>query len=121
MDTYTARLDALSELAPREGIPAHKGFILGDDGMTVEAIKAKEMAIAKVVELYVGLGDAVGLRGFLTELRPLFVNLSKAKTAKIVRSIIDSIAKIPNSVKLQVGLSGHLASRGRWRCVDGGV
>ena len=38
----------------------------------------------------------------LTELRPLFAVIPKAKTAKIVRTIIETIAKVPNSAQLQV-------------------
>ena len=104
MDVYSERLEAIEErgLPPHDAIRAFKELILGDGVVTVEAVKAKETAIAKTVELYVGLRDALSLRTFLTELRPLFALLSKAKTAKIVRSIIDSIAKVPNSVSLQV-------------------
>ena len=50
--------------------------------------------------------DAPGLRALLTDLRPLFAAVPKAKTAKIVRTVIDSIAKVPNSTQLQVGGGG---------------
>ena len=46
--------------------------------------------------------DAGALRNLLTELRPLFAVITKAKTAKIVRTIIETIAKVPNSTQLQV-------------------
>ena len=40
----------------------------------------------------------------LKELRPMFELLPKAKTAKIVRTVIDSMAKIPNTTDRQVAL-----------------
>ena len=41
----------------------------------------------------------------LTELRPLFVNIPKAKTAKMVRGVIEALSKIPNTTALQVRCS----------------
>jgi len=42
------------------------------------------------------------LRTLLTELRSLFALIPKAKTAKIVRTVVDTIAKVPNSTAVQV-------------------
>lgn len=87
-----------------EDISTFKSIIFDDttQNTTVEVIKTKENAIQKLADIYVKKGDAQALRHFLTELRPLFNFFSKAKTAKVVRTIIDSIAKIPNSTDLQV-------------------
>ena len=51
---------------------------------------------------YVKAKDAQALRQLLTDLRPLFTALPKAKTAKLVRTIIDTIAKVPGSTQVQV-------------------
>lgn len=59
-------------------------------------------AIQKLSDLYAKQQDAGALRALLTELRPLFAAIPKAKTAKIVRTIIETIAKVPNSTQLQV-------------------
>ena len=59
-------------------------------------------AIQKLNDLYANQHDAGALRRLLTELRPLFAVIPKAKTAKIVRTIIETIAKVPNSTQLQV-------------------
>ncbi len=55
-----------------------------------------------MADLYAAQGDAPALRQLLTELRPLFAAVPKAKTAKIVRGIIETVARVPNSGKLQV-------------------
>lgn len=59
-------------------------------------------AIQKLSDLYATEKDAVALKNLLTELRPLFAAFTKAKTAKIVRTIIETIAKVPDSTQLQV-------------------
>lgn len=103
--TLLDRLKALEEIedqSPREAVRLYKELILTDTSTEVEAIKAKETTIQKIAELYIKLQEAESLRLLLTELRPLFLTFSKAKTAKVVRNIIDSIAKVPNSVALQV-------------------
>ena len=58
--------------------------------------------ITTLADLYAAQGDAPALRQLLTELRPLFAAVPKAKTAKIVRGIIETVARVPNSGKLQV-------------------
>jgi 26S proteasome regulatory subunit N6 len=45
----------------------------------------------------VHVGDAEGLRALLGRLRELFQRIPKAKTAKIVRNVIEGISKIPDS------------------------
>ena len=45
---------------------------------------------------------AQALRGLLTELRPLFGAIPKAKTAKLVRGLIEAISRVPDSTQLQV-------------------
>ena len=60
------------------------------------------MAIGTLADIYADQGDAEALRRLLTELRPLFGAVPKAKTAKIVRGIIETIARVPGSGQLQV-------------------
>ncbi len=76
--------------------------IFGNDKSDAETIKVKEAAIGKLGEEYVKLQDAQALRDLLAQLRPFFTVIPKAKTAKIVRGIVDQIAKVPNSTELQV-------------------
>ena len=54
-------------------------------------------AIEDVIRAMVYVGDAEGLRALLGRLRELFQGIPKAKTAKIVRNVIEGISKIPDS------------------------
>lgn len=73
-----------------------------DSPNDTESIKVKEAALAKLTELLIALKDATSLRALLNDLRGWFAALPKAKTAKIVRSVIDAIARIPGTTSLQL-------------------
>jgi len=68
----------------------------------LEASKRREAACQQLVDALVCNGDASALARLFEELRPLFAVLPKAKTAKLVRSVIEAIAKVPGSEDLQV-------------------
>lgn len=98
------------------GIPVLRDFIVSSpaDAADPEAVKTKEQAITQLTALLVQSQDAKGLSDLLPLLRGFFANIPKAKTAKIVRAIIDSIAKVPGSTQLQVRLD--LESRSDRAC-----
>ena len=85
-----------------ESVQLLRAIVLGDAPNDVDAIKVKEQALQRLCDALVQQQDAAALRALLADLRPLFGALPKAKTAKIVRTVIDSIAKVPGSVALQV-------------------
>jgi len=68
----------------------------------VEATRAREAAVSALIDALVAEGDAAALAALFDELRPLFSALPKAKTAKLVRGVIEAIAKVPGSEELQV-------------------
>lgn len=70
-----------------------------------ETLKVKDKALQLMVDALVKSKDAASLRQLLNDLRPMFSSIPKAKTAKIVRMVIDSIAKVPNSTQVQVSES----------------
>lgn len=80
--------------------------VVGNTANDAESVKVKEEALQKLCEIKVEKKDAEGLRQLLTELRPLFAKFPKAKTAKMVRNLIDAISRVPNSTELQVSISG---------------
>lgn len=72
----------------------------GADGP--DCVKVREAAVGALCAARAAAGDGPGLAGLLTDLRPLFNVIPKAKTAKLVRGVIDAIAKVPGSEALQV-------------------
>ncbi|KAL2584215.1 hypothetical protein AAZV13_14G116800 [Glycine max] len=69
-----------------------------------DALRMKEQAITNLTEHLREQNRAEDLHSLLTQLRPFFSLIPKAKTAKIVRGIIDSVAKIPGTTDLQITL-----------------
>jgi 26S proteasome regulatory subunit N6 len=76
--------------------------IIETDGKDPELTRVKEAAIGSLTTALADAGDAVGLRELFKTLKPLYVNFAKAKTARIVRTVIDALATIPNTAELQV-------------------
>jgi len=100
------KLIAAAELA--ESKPAVAAAQLEDLIISAEtsedAVKVKESAIYQLGEVYAKQGEAAKLGALLTNLRPFFATIPKAKTAKIVRTLIDQVAKIGDSLPLQMSL-----------------
>lgn len=81
---------------------ALRALVCGPSPNDAECLKVKEAALGKLTELLVAQKDAAGLRSLLADLRPLFTAIPKAKTAKIVRTVIDAISRVPDSTQLLV-------------------
>lgn len=56
--------------------------------------RVKEHAIYKLAQLYIQFGREKELASLLQALRPFFATLARAKTGKIVRTVIDMVAKV---------------------------
>lgn len=78
--------------------------VLNNPNSSPDALRIKEQAITNLTDLLTQEKKAEELRLLLTQLRPFFSLIPKAKTAKIVRSIIDAVAKIPDTSALQISL-----------------
>lgn len=100
------RVQAAEEQAasnPAAAVAALREVVVTGSGSNdAESLKIREAALQKLADLLVKQRDAAALRGLLTDLRPLFAAIPKAKTAKIVRTVIDSIARVPDSTLLLV-------------------
>jgi len=64
--------------------------------------KLREKSIVHLGHVYAKLKDGAAIDGLLKELRPVFDSFSKAKAAKLVRTLIDTTSQIPDSIDLQV-------------------
>jgi len=101
-----AKLAAAAELSgtkPAEAAAAYEQLIVSAE-TGEDAVKVKEQAIYQLGEVYAKMGAGDKLGALLTNLRPFFAVIPKAKTAKIVRSLIDQVAKVPESSALQMNL-----------------
>lgn len=94
------RLAAAEEASGPNKAGLLREVVAGDAPNDAECLKIKESALGKLTDALVQQRDAAALRSLLTDLRPLFAAIPKAKTAKIVRTVVDSIAKVPDSQKL---------------------
>ena len=97
-----ASAQELEEAQPQQAVSKLRNILLGEQANDADSIKVKEHALQSLANLYAKQHDASSLRKLLTDLRPLFALIPKAKTAKIVRTVIDTIAKVPNSTDVQV-------------------
>jgi len=94
--------DLIDAKQPAEAIPVLRDIVLGPYPNDAESLKVKESALDSLASCLVSQKDSAGLRTLLNDLRPWFASIPKAKTAKIVRTIIESIGKIPDSTQILV-------------------
>jgi hypothetical protein len=96
------------ETQPTNAVAQLREILLGSYPNDAEALKVKESALDMLAASLVKQKDTAGLRTLLTDLRPWFGVIPKAKTAKIVRTIIESIGKVPDSTQVLVSHSCSL-------------
>ena len=105
LDEQLNQAKELIDSDPKRAEQALRKLVFDVPGTDVETVRVKEQAIGSLSDVYVKLQDAKSLADLFSQLREFFGAIPKAKTAKIVRGIIDQIAKIPDSTQLQVRMS----------------
>lgn len=101
--TFEEQLKSATALTnDAERVIALRAVVFTESASDAESIKIKEQALNQLCDQLVKNQDAAGLAALLSHLHEFFRTIPKAKTAKLVRSLIDSIAKIPGSTALQV-------------------
>ncbi|KAL6579466.1 26S proteasome regulatory subunit rpn6 [Orobanche minor] len=78
--------------------------VLENPSTSSKALRTKEHAITNLSDLLRQENRGEDLRNLLTQLRPFFSLIPKVKTAKIIRTVIDSAGKIPGASELQISL-----------------
>merc|ERR1711998_817986 len=102
---YNADFDHAQEVATAdaaEAIALYRKIIFSNDLQGDDAVKLRERSIVHLGKLHAKQNDGAAIDALLKELRPLFGDISKAKAAKLVRTLIDEVASIPDCVDLQV-------------------
>ncbi|SCZ93789.1 BZ3500_MvSof-1268-A1-R1_Chr6-3g08885 [Microbotryum saponariae] len=67
-----------------------------------QLLREKETAIVELGQLYSARQDATALAQVIRDSTWLMQHLAKAKTAKLVRTLLDQLSAIPNSSALQI-------------------
>jgi len=93
----------LETKAPDKAAQAYKDIIFNDELQDPNA-KGREQAIYALGEFYVKQKRAKEISTLTRELRPILAELPKAKTAKIVKTLIDLLAKTEDSLYLQIDM-----------------
>lgn len=78
--------------------------VINDPSTTEAGVKVREAAIYALGNLYVSNKNVAALRQLLEMIKPFYASIPKARTAKIVRTIIELVAKIPNTTAVQIEL-----------------
>lgn len=92
-DEFQSLYDSAHEIdtiRPKDAITTYKQVIHRDDPYN-ENSKIKEDAILRVGQLYAQLNDISAFKQFFGEIRPFFNTIAKARTAKIVRQLIEQV------------------------------
>eukprot|EP01116_Phalansterium_solitarium_P021656 TRINITY_DN6818_c0_g1_i2.p1 TRINITY_DN6818_c0_g1~~TRINITY_DN6818_c0_g1_i2.p1 ORF type:complete len:491 (-),score=91.88 TRINITY_DN6818_c0_g1_i2:202-1674(-) len=98
--------EANEQLDTEQAINVYRTIIASPVGEeSVDDInRIKENTIYKLASLLAKLGRVQELSQLLKDIRPFADAISKAKTAKIVRTLIDMVALIPNTTSVQIEL-----------------
>ncbi|KAI8808045.1 hypothetical protein BJ742DRAFT_756981 [Cladochytrium replicatum] len=97
-----AEIAALEATAPLQAIQTYQTLLVATQPTPEEDSKVKETAITKLSLLLKSQGKAQDLADLIRSSRAFLSTLPKAKTAKIVRTLIDLFSDIPDSLSLQV-------------------
>ncbi|KAI9256611.1 PCI domain-containing protein [Phascolomyces articulosus] len=104
-DPPTERLRQAEELKNAKQIEqaiALYNSVLSEQAANEEVLKEQEFALIHLGQLYRDLGLAQELAGLIRSSRTFMGSIAKAKTAKLIRTLIDYFGVIPNCLPLQI-------------------
>ena len=78
--------------------------IISDLEHTEEFASVFEQSLEALLQVYTKIGDGSKFSGLLDHLQPYFLKISKARVAKCVRIIIQSLRKVKGTRELQISL-----------------
>jgi 26S proteasome regulatory subunit N6 len=93
----------IAAVDPADAVAQFRKIIFSDTTGD-DMVKLREKSIVHLGKIHAKQKDGLAIDALLKELRPLFADISKAKAAKLVRTLIDTVASIPDSVDLQVSM-----------------
>jgi 26S proteasome regulatory subunit N6 len=90
--------------SPDNAVLEYKKIIKNEEELDDPNARGTELAIYALAEFFVNKKKAKELSELAVELRPTLNDLPKAKTAKIIRTLIDMLARIDGTLDLQVNM-----------------
>ena len=105
-DAYDEAVE-LMLIRPAEAAAAFVAIVQEKDADADEAAKKskmKEEAIYHLGAIYSNSGETAKVSQLMVDIRPFFAEISKPRSAKIVRTLIDDIAKVPGTEAFLVQL-----------------
>jgi len=102
-ETLLEKAKEMETKSPENAQQAYKDIIFNQD-LDDPTAKGKEKAIHALGEFLVKLEKAQELCKLSEDLRPLFDDFPKAKTAKIIRGLIDHLSYIEGTRALQISM-----------------
>ncbi|KAK3304428.1 PCI domain-containing protein [Chaetomium strumarium] len=96
----------LAKSDPRKAEQIYQGIISKPPSVTSDAaIREYESALVSLGELYRDQKNTNELVGLVTKSRTVLSSFAKAKTAKLVRQLLDLFDAIPNSLDVQISVT----------------
>jgi len=95
---------ALIKISPEKSMATFHRFVFDVDVTDEEFLRYKELSVLKLGELYRDHKDAEGISKLIRSTKGFLLSVSKAKTTKIVRSLIDLLSDLPSARTLQIQL-----------------
>ncbi|MES1919907.1 26S proteasome non-ATPase regulatory subunit 11, partial [Bonamia ostreae] len=77
-------------------------LVLRQDDTDIAPVEIKEKAIEKIASLYLQTKNEKKLPSILKDFSQFFASVSKAKTAKIVRNLLNTISKNSENAEMQL-------------------
>mmetsp|Transcript_31440 Transcript_31440/g.70667 ORF Transcript_31440/g.70667 Transcript_31440/m.70667 type:complete len:445 (-) Transcript_31440:314-1648(-) len=96
--------DEVAELTPGAAEEAYTALLTGGERDDEVALKVKEEALYRLAKLHVVGCQFDKVLSLLQSANPLFAAIPKAKTAKMVRTVIDIVCEAPGALEVQMGL-----------------
>ncbi|KDN35269.1 hypothetical protein RSAG8_11704, partial [Rhizoctonia solani AG-8 WAC10335] len=96
MEAKLAEADKLVKSNPQQAEEVYKSLLEGKAANDDE-LRHQESALVKLGQLYQDNNNAQGLAELVTASRAFMSSTAKAKTAKLIRTLIDNLAAIPGS------------------------
>jgi len=103
---YDEAID-LEDSNPMEAIKLFK-VVIDQDDPDGELYKIKENSVYKIGSIHAKLGKTENLKRLFEELNTFFQTIPKARTAKIIRGLMDMACQHSPSVKLQADLCAEI-------------